>query len=169
MKLTIAQALHVLNISGELNEDTIKRAYRKLANKLHPDRNPDNAEAAETMKAVNAAYEFIKSQSVKAIQSAATEAHNDNLHKVIACLDQLSGIKFEQMGRWIWISGDTRPHKETLKALGCMWSREKQLWYFRPNEHKARLNRRTHAQDELREKYGTNGQQHAKGMTAIHA
>jgi len=168
MKLSIAQALLVLNISGEINEETIKRAFRKLANKLHPDRNPGDASAAERMKEVNAAYSFLSKQSIEAIESTATEAHSDNLQKVIACLNQLSGIKYEQMGRWIWISGDTLPHKEALKALGCMWSRQKQLWYFRPKEHKARLNRRTHAQDELREKYGTNGLQQAKGMTAIH-
>ncbi|XIH62171.1 molecular chaperone DnaJ (plasmid) [Pantoea sp. SGAir0184] len=166
--MTISHAISVLNISGEITEVSIKRAYRSLANKLHPDRNPGNAKAAEEMKLVNAVYEFIKTQNIEAIQSAAAEAHDEKLVGVIASLNQLSGIKYEQIGRWVWIMGDTRPHKETLKALGCMWSRQKQLWYFRPNEHKAPFNRRTHEQDELREKYGTSGERRSAGMTSLH-
>ncbi|MCX8959344.1 MULTISPECIES: J domain-containing protein [Erwiniaceae] len=169
MKITISHAISVLNISGAITEDSIKRAYRSLANKLHPDRNPGNAKAADEMKLVNAAYHFIKTQNLVAIQRAAAEAHDDNLVGVIASLNQLSGIKYEQIGRWVWITGDTRPHKEILKALGCMWSRQKQLWYFRPNEHNARHNRRTHEQDELREKFGTSGERKSAGMAELQA
>ena len=46
----------VLGISPGADQKEVKNAYRNLALKYHPDRNQDDAEAAEKMKAVNEAY-----------------------------------------------------------------------------------------------------------------
>ena len=59
----------VLGVSKGASDDEIKRAYRKLAKKYHPDLNPGDAEAARKMREVNAAYEQIKDPD-KAAQSA---------------------------------------------------------------------------------------------------
>lgn len=50
----------VLGVSRDASDEEIKRAYRRLAKKYHPDLNPGDAEAARKMQEVNAAYEQIK-------------------------------------------------------------------------------------------------------------
>ncbi len=46
----------VLGISKDADEATIKKAYRELAMKYHPDRNPVDNQAYERMKEINEAY-----------------------------------------------------------------------------------------------------------------
>lgn len=50
----------VLGVSPGASDEEIKAAYRRLAKKYHPDRNPNDPEAAKKMQQVNAAYEQIK-------------------------------------------------------------------------------------------------------------
>ena len=49
----------ILGVSRDASSDEIKRAYRKLAKKYHPDLNPGDEEAAKKMQQINAAYEQI--------------------------------------------------------------------------------------------------------------
>ena len=50
----------VLGVSRDASDEEIKRSYRRLAKKYHPDLNPGDAEAARKMQEVNAAYDQIK-------------------------------------------------------------------------------------------------------------
>ena len=50
----------ILGVSPNASDEEIKRAYRALAKKYHPDLNPGDAEAARKMQQVNAAYDQIK-------------------------------------------------------------------------------------------------------------
>ncbi|MEM1061872.1 MAG: DnaJ domain-containing protein, partial [Planctomycetota bacterium] len=48
-----------LGVSRSASADEIKKAYRRLSKENHPDANPDDAEAAERFKSVQAAYEIV--------------------------------------------------------------------------------------------------------------
>ena len=56
----------VLGVNRDASDDDIKKAYRKLAMKFHPDRNPDNPKAEEQFKEAKEAYEILSDSQKRA-------------------------------------------------------------------------------------------------------
>jgi molecular chaperone DnaJ len=56
----------VLGVKRDASEDELKKAYRKLAMKWHPDRNPDNPKAEEHFKEAKEAYEILTDSQKRA-------------------------------------------------------------------------------------------------------
>lgn len=49
----------ILEISTDATQDEIKRAFRKLAKKYHPDMNPNNPNVKDIMQKITVAYEVL--------------------------------------------------------------------------------------------------------------
>ncbi len=56
----------VLGVNRDASDEDIKKAYRKLAMKYHPDRNPDNPKAEEHFKEAKEAYETLSDSQKRA-------------------------------------------------------------------------------------------------------
>lgn len=79
----------VLGVSPNASDEEIKKAYRDLTKKYHPDLNPGNQEAAQKMNEINAAYDQIKSGA------AQQPAYGQNPWS-----QQQSGTGYADYGSW---------------------------------------------------------------------
>jgi molecular chaperone DnaJ len=57
----------ILGVSKDVSQENIKKAYRKLARKYHPDINPGNKSAEEKFKNISEAYDCLGNQEKKAL------------------------------------------------------------------------------------------------------
>lgn len=141
--------------------DELKKVYKHLAQKNHPDVGGDTA----TMQAINAEYQerfevLKRSQNERAAEDttgrthATTESAADFI-AIINVLLHLDGLEIELCGRWLWIGGETKKHKEALKAAGCRWSSTKKLWSWHFAEDGARWHKGSKTMDQIRSKYGS--------------
>ena len=147
--MTIKDALSILGLTGSVTQDQIKRAYRECCSKYHPDRNPAGL---EMMKAVNAAYAILKDLET-AENDASAENFGESLNEVINEVINLDGIKIEICGNWVWLSGNTYPHREAIKAAGFKWASKKKQWYFRPEGY-VKKSRSEWTPEKIRENFG---------------
>src|SRR5258706_4583899 len=56
-----------LGVARDATPEQIKKAYRKLASELHPDKNPGNAAAETRFKAVNRAHQALSDKKKRAL------------------------------------------------------------------------------------------------------
>ncbi|HET9019195.1 MAG TPA: J domain-containing protein [Acetobacteraceae bacterium] len=62
----MADPYETLGVRRGDSEETIRKAYRKLAKRHHPDLNPDDKQAAERFKTINAAYDILSDAEKRA-------------------------------------------------------------------------------------------------------
>ncbi|WP_407819534.1 DnaJ domain-containing protein, partial [Staphylococcus aureus] len=61
-----ADFYETLGVSKTADEKELKSAFRKLAMKYHPDKNPDDADSERKFKEINEAYETLKDPQKRA-------------------------------------------------------------------------------------------------------
>ena len=90
----------LLEVTRDSDKGTIKKAYRKMAMKYHPDKNPDDHEAEEKFKAVNEAYQVLSDDEKRQIYDrygkAGLEGHGQRGGFSSGGFDDLGSI-FEEM------------------------------------------------------------------------
>ncbi|MCG3658668.1 molecular chaperone DnaJ [Aliarcobacter butzleri] len=90
----------LLEISRNSDKSTIKKAYRQMAMKYHPDKNPGDNKAEEKFKAINEAYQVLSDDEKKSIYDrygkAGLEGHGQRSGGFSGGFDDLGSI-FEEM------------------------------------------------------------------------
>jgi len=159
MKMNHNDALHILGLTAEsITPESIKLAYRKACGKFHPDKNPAGL---EMMKLVNAAYAALEEvingmpldRSVKKESVIGSENYGEEINNALNAIITL-GLTIEVCGSWLWVSGNTRPHKDILKVAGFKWAPKKEMWHFRPAEYRS-FNRGQWDMDKIRSRHGS--------------
>ena len=159
--MNIKDAARLLNLTGTVTQAEIKKAYRKAAHQYHPDRNPAGA---DMMKLINNAYEVLKDYSgeIPDYEAQDTE-YPEALNAALNAIINLAGLDIEICGAWVWVSGETKTHKEVLKEVGFKYASKKKRWYFRPDDWQGR-SRGNLSMDEIRGKYGSSKPYAPKGF-----
>ncbi|RXJ88330.1 molecular chaperone DnaJ [Arcobacter sp. CECT 8983] len=97
--MTEVDYYELLEVARDSDKGTIKKAYRKMAMKYHPDKNPDDTDAEDKFKAVNEAYQVLSDDEKRSIYDrygkAGLEGHGQG-GGFAGGFDDLSSI-FEEM------------------------------------------------------------------------
>jgi curved DNA-binding protein CbpA len=156
--------------SGCTTAEQVKIEYRRLCKLWHPDLGAQEliAERTTKMQEINTAYAQASAQfrqeemRQKAKANGRPEptqqdyadaaAVDERIRQAIEQIITLQGLEIEICGLWVWIGGDTKPHKEALKAAGYRWSPKKLKWHFAGVPAGGYRN---FTMDEIRSRYGS--------------
>lgn len=136
--------------------DELKAQYRRLAMKYHPDRGGSTEIMQEINDEHDKLFEVLKARhNASADEYHQTTETAEEFRSILDVLLKLDGLIVELCGAWLWIGGNTREHKEALKAAGCRWSNNKKLWYWRHPESARPYHRGSKSINQIRSKYGS--------------
>lgn len=77
----------------------------------------------------------------------------DAITAMIKELALIEGIEIEICGTWIWVSGDTYPARDSLKALDFRWASVKKMWHWTPDTKRRRS--KAMSMQWIRDQYGS--------------
>ncbi len=151
--------------------EELKKSYHKLVLQHHPDRGGETAK----MQEVNHQYDIwfpklknfhhnMKGEIYEKENAETPDAFKD----IIDTLIKMEGLKIEIIGTFVWVTGDTKPHKDAIKAMGFKWHSKKLCWYLPPIGYKKR-SRKNYSMDEIRDMYGSQGKYDAEEKVKITA
>lgn len=133
----------------------LKKEYRELAKKHHPDMGGNDAD----MASINNEYDMLaktlpninmNGEEYQPTERENSEAFRNAINSIIHC----EGLEIELCGSWVWVTGNTIVHKEILKKSGYKWSAKKVAWYWH-NEGYQKLGHKTYNLNEIRSMWGS--------------
>ena len=139
--------------------EELKRQYKTLAFKYHPDRGGK----VEEMQAINAEYDLLFARVKNVHETADGKTYTkeqgadipDNFREIINAIINFD-CTIELCGSWLWVFNAYEYRKE-LKELGFFWCSSKKAWAWtdKPSENKHRLTleeiRRLHGSEIIKE------------------
>ncbi len=134
--------------NGCKTAEDVKNQYRRLCKQWHPDLGPKEQtdERTKVMKEINAEYarasatfrqEEMREKARQCGRPEPTQqdytdaaAVDERIRKAIEKIVTLDGLEIEVCGLWVWVGGNTKKHKDALKAASYKWAFKKAKWYF---------------------------------------
>jgi hypothetical protein len=153
--MKIQDALSLLGLTSSATQADIKAAYKKMILKYHPDRNPAGLEMS---KSINVAFQTLRNYDGLSAPVGGAKVNinlSEEIEAAIKSVINLSGVVVELCGTWIWLSGNTKEHKEAIKEAGYKWSPKKTMWHWSPSEDKRKRRTKSLDMDNIRNKYGS--------------
>lgn len=131
--------------------DELKAEYKRLAKRWHPDLEGGNL---EFMQQINAEYDRLakilpKVNAKGERYQPQTREAPEAFRAAVVAVQNIPGILVELCGEWLWITGNTREHKDIFKAAGYKWSSNKSAWYWHEGEYR-RSGKKHYTMDEIR-------------------
>ena len=141
--------------------EDVKQMYKKFARELHPDCNPGKDTTAEFQE-MSRQYQEAFNRLKNIHQNASGETYEKETSQsateyadLINQLLHLSGLMIELCGSWLWITGSTKEHKDTLKSLGFKYSSNKHAWYFHEGGYRKHSRKGEKSMQDIRNMYGS--------------
>lgn len=140
--------------------EDVKQLYKKLARELHPDCNRDRdttAEFQDMQKQYDEAWkrcEHIHKNASGETYTKETTETSEAYAAIIEALLHMPGLVIELCGTWLWVTGNTKEHKDSLKALGFKYASNKKAWYYHEGEYH-RYGKSNKSMNDIREMYGS--------------
>ena len=126
----------VLGLDKSAAQKEVKKAYRKLARKYHPDLNPNDKEAERKFKQVNEAHEVLSDpkKRKKYDEYGKDWMHADEIEKAKKARDRQG-----QFGGYTYTSGDTGDFSDFFEAMFGGGTRGRRNVQFRGQDYSAEL------------------------------
>ena len=147
--------------------EELRRQYKELLKKYHPDNTNGSTEATQE---INAEYDRLFKTLKDRHESKSADSSNTNqseynqnmydwendkaLREILQQIINFDGIEIEIIGQWIWISGNTYTYKKELKEIGFKWASQKKMWYWKSETYQKK-SRKTLSMNDIRNYYGS--------------
>jgi curved DNA-binding protein CbpA len=143
--------------------EDVKELYRELCKQYHPDLNRD-IDTTKEMQQINLEYEevFNRFKNIhkninNEVYESSTESDEtpETFREIINKIIFFTDCKIELIGRWIWVTGNTYPHRSTLNELKFIWCGHKKAWSWHLPEDSVLRHKSKISLEFIREKYGS--------------
>lgn len=145
--------------------NSLRSTYKKFLIKYHPDNNAEDTTA--DMQEINEEYALMFERLKNGFEHSehydrATDRQKQNyrwekdkqIREMIIALSRLEGLIIEICGVWIYVRGNTKQHRQELRALGLTWNRQKECWIIHFDDY-YRHGQQSMSMNYIREKYGS--------------